>query len=105
MGRKAKSRSRQLRRKPRKDSRGRKKYCYLCAEKIAHVDYKDVALLRRFTSDRAKIRPAAVTGTCGKHQRRVAQAIKNAREMALLPYVATGQQSADRPQRSRKPRS
>ncbi len=105
MGRKAKSKSRQLRRKPRRDSRGRRKFCYFCAEKIACVDYKDVVLLRRFMSDRAKIRPSGVTGTCGKHQRKVAQAIKNAREMALLPYVAVGQQSADRPQRSRRPRS
>jgi ribosomal protein S18 len=105
MGRKAKGRSRQVRRRPRTDSRGRKKLCYLCVEKIDYVDYKDVALLRRFTSDRAKIRPSAVTGTCRKHQRRVALAIKNAREMALLPYVAAGKQSADRTQRSRRPRS
>jgi ribosomal protein S18 len=65
----------------------RKKVCYFCAESIEHVDYKDVALLRKFMSDRAKIRSSRVTGNCVQHQRRVAQAIKNARELALLPYT------------------
>lgn len=51
------------------------------------VDYKDVALLRKYMSDRAKIRARRVTGNCTQHQRDVARAIKNAREMALLPYV------------------
>ena len=65
----------------------KKKVCYFCAESIEHVDYKDVALLRKFMSDRAKIRSSRVTGNCVQHQRRVAQAIKNARELALLPYT------------------
>jgi small subunit ribosomal protein S18 len=53
------------------------------------VDYKDVSLLRRFISDRGKIRARRVTGTCTQHQRDVATAVKNAREMALLPYVSS----------------
>lgn len=56
-------------------------------EKMAHIDYKDVALLREFMSDRAKIRARRVTGLSRRRQREVATAIKNAREMALLPYT------------------
>ncbi|MDP8959575.1 MAG: 30S ribosomal protein S18 [Actinomycetota bacterium] len=61
--------------------------CYFCQHGVDYVDYKDVALLRRYMSDRAKIRARRVTGNCSRHQREVARAIKNAREMALLPYV------------------
>lgn len=86
------------RRKPESDRRYKKKVCYFCTEGIDHVDYKDVALLRRFVSDRSKIRSSRVTGNCGRHQRKVAQSVKNAREMALLPYVSTG---ATTPRRSR----
>jgi ribosomal protein S18 len=75
------------RREDRPGRRIKKKVCYFCAEGIEHVDYKDVALLRKFMSDRAKIRSSRVTGNCVQHQRRVAQAIKNARELALLPYT------------------
>ena len=78
------------RRKPESDKRVKKKVCYFCAEGIDYVDYKDVALLRRFVSDRAKIRSSRVTGNCVQHQRKVAQAVKNAREMALLAYVSVG---------------
>lgn len=67
----------------------RRKVCYFCTEKIDHVDYKDVAVLRRYMSDRAKIRARRVSGNCPRHQRQVAVAIKNAREMALLPYVGS----------------
>jgi len=67
--------------------RGRKKVCAVCADQIQYVDYKDTALLRRFMSDRGKIKSRANTGTCVQHQSDVAIAIKNAREMALLPYV------------------
>lgn len=67
----------------------RRKVCYFCTEKIEHVDYKDVAVLRRYMSDRAKIRARRVSGNCPRHQREVAVAIKNAREMALLPYVGS----------------
>jgi small subunit ribosomal protein S18 len=66
--------------------RKRKRFCQFCAEKATYVDYKDVALLRKFLSERGKIRARRVTGNCAQHQRFVATAIKNAREMALLPY-------------------
>ncbi len=68
--------------------RHRPKVCQFCAEKATWVDYKDVQLLRRFVSDRGKIRARRVTGTCAQHQRDVATAVKNAREMALIPYAA-----------------
>jgi len=83
-------RGRKQRRRRRDDRAGRrvkKKVCHFCAEKIDYVDYKDVALLRKFMSDRAKIRSSRVTGNCVQHQRKVARAIKNARELALLPYT------------------
>jgi ribosomal protein S18 len=66
----------------------RKKVCIFCKDKSAYVDYKDVTLLRKFISDRGKIRARRVTGNCSQHQREVASAVKNAREMALLPYTA-----------------
>ena len=65
----------------------RKKVCYFCKEKITYIDFKDVATIRKFVSDRGKIRARRVTGTCVRHQHEVASAIKNAREVALLPYV------------------
>jgi small subunit ribosomal protein S18 len=64
----------------------KKKFCVFCRDRVDHVDYKDVTTLRRFVSDRGKIRARRVTGTCTQHQRDVAAAVKNAREMALLPY-------------------
>src|SRR5438309_7221281 len=67
--------------------RGKKKVCVFCKEHIDWVDYKDVNLLRRFMSDRGKIRARRVTGNCAQHQREVAVAIKTAREVALLPYT------------------
>jgi small subunit ribosomal protein S18 len=67
--------------------RTKTKPCHFCKEKIDYVDYKDVALLRQYMSDRAKIRARRVTGLCAQHQRKVARAIRNAREMALLPYI------------------
>jgi small subunit ribosomal protein S18 len=66
--------------------RGKKRVCIFCQDDIAWVDYKDVNLLRRFMSDRGKIRARRVTGTCAQHQREVAVAIKTARELTLLPY-------------------
>jgi len=66
--------------------RGKRKVCIFCKEKIAYVDYKDVGLLRKFVSDRGKIRARRVSGNCAQHQSDVAAAVKNAREMALLPY-------------------
>jgi small subunit ribosomal protein S18 len=66
--------------------RGKKRVCIFCQERTAWVDYKDVNLLRRFISDRGKIRSRRVTGNCAQHQREVQVAIKTAREIALLPY-------------------
>jgi small subunit ribosomal protein S18 len=63
------------------------KPCVFCKENIAYVDYKDYNMLRKFVSDRGKIRARRVTGLCPHHQREAATAIKRAREMALLPYV------------------
>lgn len=67
--------------------RPRKKVCAFCVDKAEHIDYKDVAKLRRFLSERAKIVPRRVTGTCARHQRELTVAIKKARHVALLPYV------------------
>ncbi|MDP4013933.1 MAG: 30S ribosomal protein S18 [Candidatus Nanopelagicales bacterium] len=67
----------------------RKKPCQFCLDNVEYVDYKDIALLRKFISDRGKIRARRVTGNCNQHQRSVAAAVKNAREMALLPYTST----------------
>jgi small subunit ribosomal protein S18 len=64
----------------------KKKVCVFCKDRIDHVDYKDVMTLRKFVSERGKIRARRVTGNCSQHQRQVAVAVKNAREMALLPY-------------------
>lgn len=67
----------------------KKKVCQFCKDKTRRVDYKDTALLRKFISDRGKIRARRVTGNCVQHQRDVATAVKNAREMALLPYTSS----------------
>lgn len=72
----------------RPNRKGRKKVCTFCVEKAEFIDYKDTAKLRKFTSDRAKILPRRVTGTCAKHQRELTVAIKRARHLALLPYAA-----------------
>ena len=61
----------------------------LIRDGVEYIDYKDTALLRKFISDRGKIRARRVTGNCAQHQRDVATAVKNAREMALLPYTST----------------
>lgn len=64
-----------------------KKHCYFCVNNIKNVDYKDTDLLRRFVSGYEKILPRRRKGTCSQHQRKLAQAIKRARFMALLPFV------------------
>ena len=66
----------------------RKKVCAFCVDKVTNIDYKDTAKLRRFTSERGKILPRRTTGTCAAHQRQLTVAIKRARQIALLPYVA-----------------
>ena len=65
----------------------RKKVCVFCVEKATVIDYKDTAKLRRYTSERAKILPRRVTGTCAYHQRELTTAIKRARQIALMPYT------------------
>ena len=65
------------------------KACGFCKEGVQAIDYKDVNLLRKFISDRGKIRARRVTGCCTRHQRDIAMAVKNAREVALLPYTST----------------
>jgi len=72
----------------RNAKKGRKKVCNFCVEKVEYIDYKDVPRLRRYISDRAKILPRRVTGTCAKHQRELTTAIKRARQIAILPYTA-----------------
>jgi len=67
--------------------RRRKKVCIFCADKIEFIDYKDSAKLRKFISERGKILPRRISGTCSKHQRELNTAIKRARQVALLPYV------------------
>lgn len=76
------SEERQYRRKPKK------KVCAFCVDKVAEIDYKDIAKLRRYVSERAKILPRRISGTCAKHQRQLTIAIKRARHIALLPYTS-----------------
>jgi small subunit ribosomal protein S18 len=66
--------------------KAKRKVCIFCKDRVEYVDYKDVMTLRKFVSERGKIRARRVTGNCAQHQRDVATAVKNAREMALLPY-------------------
>ena len=77
--------------RPERDNRrggrkGRKKVCGFCVDQVESIDYKDVARLRRYISERAKILPRRVTGTCARHQRELTVAIKRARHFALLPF-------------------
>ena len=67
--------------------RKRRKVCSFCVDKVEHIDYKDAAKLRRYTSERGKILPRRTTGTCAMHQRQLTEAIKRARQIALLPFV------------------
>lgn len=70
----------------RRNAKGRKKVCAFCVDRVGDIDYKDVAKLRRYISERSKILPRRVTGTCARHQRKLTLAIKRARHLALLPY-------------------
>lgn len=76
---------RKMKPRPRKS---RRKVCGFCVDKVEHIDYKDTALLRKYVSERGKIMPRRMSGVCAKHQRELAIAIKRARIVALLPYVA-----------------
>ena len=71
-----------------RDRKPRRKVCAFCVDKIGEIDYKDIPRLRRYLSERAKIVPRRVTGTCARHQRQLTIAIKRARHLALLPYVS-----------------
>ena len=86
----AKQRRRPTRRRDKKGGpgSGRRKPCPYCKDKIEQVDYKDLSALRRFVSERGKIRSRRITGACRRHQNQVSKAVKRARELALLPYVA-----------------
>ncbi len=74
--------------KKRPSGMRRRKVCQFCADKAENIDYKDVEKLRKYITERGKILPKRITGTCAGHQRQVAKAIKRARIVALLPYVA-----------------
>lgn len=71
-----------------RDRKPRKKVCAFCVDKVETIDYKDIPRLRRYLSERAKIVPRRVTGSCARHQRQLTIAIKRARHLALLPYVS-----------------
>ena len=74
-------------RAPRPMMRRKRKVCIFCVDKVDFIDYKDSAKLRKFISERGKILPRRISGTCAKHQRELNTAIKRARQAALLPYV------------------
>ena len=74
--------------KPFRQNKRHKKVCQFCADKIDHVDYKDISRLRKCVSERSKILPRRVTGTCAFHQRQLTIAVKRARHMALIPYIS-----------------
>ena len=73
--------------RPANQNRRRRKVCVFCADKVAFIDYKDSAKLRKFISERGKILPRRISGTCALHQRELNTAIKRARNVALLPFV------------------
>ena len=75
-------------RNSRPSQKPRKKDCMFCADRIERIDYKDLAKLRKCMTERAKILPRRVTGTCAFHQRELTVAVKKARQIALLPYVS-----------------
>lgn len=67
----------------------RKKHCVFCKDESMAIDYKDTNLLRKYMTERGKIKPRRITGACTQHQRDIAMAIKRSREMALVPYAVT----------------
>jgi small subunit ribosomal protein S18 len=90
---KARGRGKPVRRRDNKKGgpgSGRRKPCQHCRDKIEQVDYKDVTSLSKFISEKGKIRSRRITGSCRRHQSQIAQAVKRARELALLPYVNEG---------------
>src|ERR1022692_4202870 len=99
---KARGRGKPVRRRDKKGGPGTggRKPCQHCRDKVEQVDYKDVATLRKFISEKGKIRSRRITGSCRRHQVQIATAVKRARELALLPYVNEGGRD-DSPRRER----
>ena len=85
---KTQERSTSSKRRPPQGTQIRKRNCFFCRDKVEEVDYKNVNQLRRYISEKGKIRSRRITGACRRHQRQVSVAVKRAREMALLPYVS-----------------
>ena len=79
---------RKTKRRSKKFIRRKRRKCKFCKNKVTKIDYKDINLLRKMITERGKIVPSRITGTCSKHQRQLARAIKQARHAALLPFVA-----------------
>lgn len=105
---KARGRGKPTRRRDKKGGpgSGRRKPCPFCRDKIEQVDYKDVPALRKFISEKGKIRSRRITGACRRHQSQIATAIKRARELAMLPYADpnAGREDAGRRGRDREDR-
>ncbi len=74
--------------RPMRSRRAKRKVCVFCVDKVDSIDYKDTAKLRRYISEKGKIVPRRISGNCAKHQRQLTEAIKRARHIALLPFVA-----------------
>ena len=87
MAKQQQSSSKNPKRRDKKGGTGRRKSCPYCKDKVEHVDWRDTATLRKFVSDRGKLRSRRMTGACRHHQSEIALAVKQARELALLPYV------------------
>lgn len=83
-----KDRTQKKKKKDLKEKFFKKKYCRFCVDKVDKIDYKDVARLKKIITEKGKILPSRISGNCASHQRQVAMAIKRARFIALLPYVA-----------------
>ena len=81
---------------------GRRKSCFFCKSKVDEIDYKNIGELRRYISEKGKIRSRRITGACRRHQRQVAVAVKRAREIALLPYVGDNREDRDERGRPRR---
>jgi small subunit ribosomal protein S18 len=98
----AREKPQQQRKRPGGPAGGvKRRNCFFCKEKVAEIDYKNVSQLRRYISEKGKIRSRRITGACRRHQVQVATAVKRAREMALLPYVAEGVEGGEREGRGR----
>ena len=90
-----KSSEQRNRKRPAPATGGRRKSCFFCKNKVDEIDYKNIGELRRYISEKGKIRSRRISGACRRHQRKVAVAIKRAREMALLPYVSEGREDRE----------